>query len=431
MVLGLALALRIIAAFVATDLYVGDEYAYVTAGRNLATGQSSLLPFYPPLYSCFLAIIFNVFGPGLLAPRLVQALLGTAVTFLVYLIGKHIHGKREGLLAAFLFAVFPEAIGFCAMFYSENLFLLLLTVGILAVMKSFTRDSSSWLLLAAGICFGLATLTREILVFFTLLASAFVWTNGPMFRFARVQRTLLFIVPLLLLVGGYMTSNYYRFGHFVLSANHWKPLFDGNHDPHDAPIHINLWQRDIFAGERFAREKAFEEICKAQPLWIFRKTAASLTGMWTPKSFLYRQLIFNKASSGKIIILAWISTPLLALIVFGGILGFGAARSGPSRWFLLSLLSYLLLVHIVTLGLTRYRLPFLPILAVYSSYFCLALLNGRHRLCRLARPPRLFATCTFLVGLLCIWTAVFLRPRLDVEINPSTISSPDYGTQRR
>ena len=55
----------------------------------------------PPLYPVFLALLNTLFGADYKwAARVAQVLIGSAVVFPVYLLGKEAHSRRIGLLAA-------------------------------------------------------------------------------------------------------------------------------------------------------------------------------------------------------------------------------------------------------------------------------------------------------------------------------------------
>ena len=72
------------------------------AARRLADG-SSFSPgepyFRPPLYPMFLAALYKVFGVGLVAPRVIQMLLGVAQVWVCWRIASITHGVRVAKVA--------------------------------------------------------------------------------------------------------------------------------------------------------------------------------------------------------------------------------------------------------------------------------------------------------------------------------------------
>lgn len=89
-----------------------DSYIYITNARMLASGQT--IAFQPPIDNDVKFLLFAgiesfylLFGYGTLSSALfgVLCFLGTIVV--IYLIGRKIHSANAGLLAAFLYAIFP------------------------------------------------------------------------------------------------------------------------------------------------------------------------------------------------------------------------------------------------------------------------------------------------------------------------------------
>ena len=59
----------------------------------------------PPPYLGFLVACFALFGPGVLAPRLVQVTAGALVPVLLYAIGARVFGARAGLVSGWIAAL--------------------------------------------------------------------------------------------------------------------------------------------------------------------------------------------------------------------------------------------------------------------------------------------------------------------------------------
>ena len=78
-----------------------------------------------PGYPILAAAMYALFGPHVKAVLLLQALMGGAITWLVFLIGRRISAEI-GLVAAALAAIDPLSIGFSAAFLSETPFTLLM-----------------------------------------------------------------------------------------------------------------------------------------------------------------------------------------------------------------------------------------------------------------------------------------------------------------
>ena len=85
-------------------------------------------------------------------------------------------------MAAALAAVYPTFVAFSHYLWAETLFSLLLTTALALVVVSASRSSAA-LAAGAGLCFGLAALTRELA--FPVAAAAAVWLVAMAPRSAR------------------------------------------------------------------------------------------------------------------------------------------------------------------------------------------------------------------------------------------------------
>ncbi len=83
-----------------------DPATYIQLSRELVRGEFSGPFYYQPFYYAgFLAPIVWIFGESLVAPIIVQAILGALTVFLTGLIGKKVLSERAGLIAAILTAI--------------------------------------------------------------------------------------------------------------------------------------------------------------------------------------------------------------------------------------------------------------------------------------------------------------------------------------
>jgi len=83
---------------------------------------------HPPLFYVALAAIIKIFGYTLYPARVFAVILSLCTTTLLYMIGSRLIDKKTGLLAAFLYAVYPHAVFWGRMNYNNNLIALMITL---------------------------------------------------------------------------------------------------------------------------------------------------------------------------------------------------------------------------------------------------------------------------------------------------------------
>ena len=86
-------------------------------------------------------------------------LYGTVSLFLLFLIGRKIFNERVGLIAAAALAIWPAALALTGSLMTETLYVMLELIFVWLCLRA--GDRPTWgRFIAAGLCAGLATLTR-------------------------------------------------------------------------------------------------------------------------------------------------------------------------------------------------------------------------------------------------------------------------------
>lgn len=146
---------------------------------------------YPVGYSAFLALLYVIFGPGLLVAPVANAVIGALLVGAVHRVARHYLSVVRARIAAALAAWHPGLILYATVLMTEPLAALLLFVAMLATLRAGRWQNT----VGAGAALGLATLVRP--------ASLLV---GPVLglalrpRLARVVRHLAVVIAVALAV---------------------------------------------------------------------------------------------------------------------------------------------------------------------------------------------------------------------------------------
>ena len=175
-----AVRAALVLAFDGTEL-AGDERAYLLLGERWRT-EGAYDGIWAPGYPALVAALGWVAGEGAAsALRWVQALLGLWVVACVGRLGAAVGGPRAGRAAAWLGALHLPLAGLSALLFSETLFLALFTPALLVLARS-ARDRGSpdarpaRDLALAGALLGLSALVREsALLMLPLLGAWAAW----------------------------------------------------------------------------------------------------------------------------------------------------------------------------------------------------------------------------------------------------------------
>lgn len=222
----LALLLRI--AVVAADSGyqpANDALEYDYLARSIAAGdgypQSGYLlqggptAFRGPAYPLLLGAVYAVSGDSITAGRLLGALLGAAIVALLYLLAKRVWGRRVGLLAAALAAVFPPLVLLSRELLSESLFIALELSAILCVLEFRRSGRMPRWSVAAGVLCGLAILTRPNGFVLTVPIVLGLWTLRPRLRWSALTAPLTSLLCAGLVVAPWVIRDAVEFGRLV------------------------------------------------------------------------------------------------------------------------------------------------------------------------------------------------------------------------
>jgi 4-amino-4-deoxy-L-arabinose transferase-like glycosyltransferase len=155
----------------AVSIAIGHGFA-PTAIASAGTPSA----FRPPGYPLTLGGLYAVVGVHPQAGRALSALLGVVTVVLIAYLGRAVWGRRTGLVAGGIAAVFPPLVALNASLLSEALFLPLeLAFALTLVMLARHPDRTRWALAAGAAC-ALAALTRAVADAWMLIALAVILT---------------------------------------------------------------------------------------------------------------------------------------------------------------------------------------------------------------------------------------------------------------
>jgi hypothetical protein len=322
--------------------------------------------FHPPVYLYFIGVLYTVFGT-LTAVKVAQCLLGATLVLALGRIGAGAFGERAGLFAAGLAAFYPELVWFCAHFWAETVFALLLWWGFERLLQADDRGSVE-LAAVAGLLWGLAVLTRETALYFLPVAA--LWLAWR--RDGGGRRAAFFLATALLVILPWTLRNWVVFQVFLpVSSAGALNLWQGNTRMTRQEVYEEYWAvRGRAQKYHHARERALEAIVERQPLWIFEKLRDEMPAYWAahgqPIVHIERGAYGKVARPYALAAIAVVVAPYVVLLGLF-VLGIAALPRGRPVWLLLAFLAFYVLLHVAAHGYPRYRLPSLPVLFLVAG----------------------------------------------------------------
>ena len=146
-----------------------EESSWDTAIRYLFHTEG--VPFSDAGYPIWLTLIYRIFGPIVIIPRIIKALLGTWMCVLVYRLSARNFGEKVGKMAGIMCALMPNLIIYCG-YHLKEVEMLFLEMAFLERLDFLLREKriNAWSIALTSI------LAFSLFLFRTVLGVAAVFT---------------------------------------------------------------------------------------------------------------------------------------------------------------------------------------------------------------------------------------------------------------
>lgn len=211
---------------------VGDGRQYDAWAREVAGGDwlGKEVFYQAPLYPYFLAVIYTLFGPYLLAVRIAQVVVGAVSCGLLVLAGNAFFSRRVGGLSGLFLSLYPPQIFFDLTIQKTVLDTFFLS-GLLASLGQFQRGQRIYWLPIAGLLFGALTLTRENALVLIVVILAWLAVHPPVPILRRLGFSVCFLLGAGVSLVPVAVRNYVVGGELVLTTAQLGPNFYIGNNP--------------------------------------------------------------------------------------------------------------------------------------------------------------------------------------------------------
>ena len=367
---------------------IGDEYHYFNYGLMFVSGQR--VPYnliWPPLYGEFIGLVFSVFGVRRIYIQIIQIGLWLASGILFSQIVKRLTSSHIMTYTSFaLFLLCPELIAFSHYLWPEIMHLFMWILGLWLLICYPQRRIAA---IIAGIVFGLALLTKSLLMPFIPVVVLFVLIikRSTLSVKIRSSNATLLVVMILLIILPVMVNNLITKGAFIIADssifNIWVGLNDSERTDHNANEIVLQELSEYMSSNLNYKMKNLKYIKKIvekveqQGLFgtFFNQIGKQYFRLFDIQTFFTTQLpgggrqAYTTKSQGLIKLLKLYSYIIYGFILVAGAAGICFLQVRYVNWF-----HFFALFIIYNLGLflflhvkTRYTIQFLPMLIFFAS----------------------------------------------------------------
>jgi 4-amino-4-deoxy-L-arabinose transferase-like glycosyltransferase len=327
-----------------------------------------------PLYPLFLAP-FAALGPiGILATRLVQALLGAATALVAWQWLRRAGGARMAIVAGLLVALDPFGVFFANLLLTEVLFTFVAVALCSSAWRLASESASGW---RSAILLGVLGAAAIMIRPSAALWIPAIWVLVALLAADRRRMLLrLWICPvaLALTLLPWGIRNQIVLGDFAwLSANGGLTLYDaqgpqadGSSDQSFLANMPELATMGEVERDHTLQRRALEQM-SADPARVIRLAGIKVLRMWNPLPNVPEYRTSRAAVAGAAYTVIVLVGALVALAVRGALTP--AARHRRRAVLALAWLPvvYFTLLHSVYIGSVRYRVPLMPMLAIATA----------------------------------------------------------------
>jgi 4-amino-4-deoxy-L-arabinose transferase-like glycosyltransferase len=397
-----------------------DTVFYDGSAKGLAEGRGYLnfeqkpTAHWPIGYSGLIAPLYFVFGRNILAPKVLNVLLGAATVLAVYVLGARLFDRRVGLVAAALLALFPSQIFFSTLVMTEVFFAALVTVVVLLVVVWTLPPSpeadpplaekvdppgraavsapsaegnarpAAYKLLLLGLLVGYGAITRGEGAMIILVVLLIWWLSRSGWR-PFLRRSALLLAGVMLVMGPWTIRNFivFRAPVFVSTAVGYA-LWQGNradaYNPHDWGFDVKFL--DEFADVPYPRKEVEMNNAETREAmdFIVHHPGTETKLLFEKVYHLYREdatgLVWIDGHGGQSSIPDTLEPKLATVansyyfVVLGWValtVPFWFSWRDRSRFLLPLTLLVLTVTHLAFIPEPRYHFAFIPILCVLAA----------------------------------------------------------------
>lgn len=389
----LALVIRMGGLFLFPHPLTGDAVLYDQLATSIADGHGLTkgagqppTAVRGPVYPALIAGSYLLFGHTQEPIYLLQIVSdGVTILLLIRFTTSLVSDQRAGLIAGFLYAIYPPFIEQSVLLYTETLFTFLLFTSLWIFWIATRRNSLRWFALS-GLLLGIATLTRPSIFLFPIWLIAGLWPFRQRTGMIRPGATILSIF--ILVLAPWAARNYRAFGGFVpVSTLSGLNLYQA---------HVGIDQPDALRARRpseaisLARQELWDQgidpdsLNEAQFDRYLQRAALQQIVQHPQQAIVlffnrFLRFWFNLGYYGSP------SRASIALAVGNGILLLGMLLAWirfRGRWWPwalppLAVLLYFTLSHMVIHAQVRYSFPVVPYTMIFCAYSLSRILYGR------------------------------------------------------
>jgi len=329
------------------------------SGNGLIVGEN-LKAYRPPLYPLFLILLTKA-GVGIVGIRMLQGLISAATIYLIYYLGSKIYNERVGTLAAGIASIYPFFIFYSGFLLTETLFIFLVIWCVLSFVNLIENDVSPFYGLVPGIVAGLAGLCRPTMELFFPFCLLFVLCGrqAPRIKFKKVMFAS---IGFIFVLSGWVIRNYIVLDKFIPGTTMGGAVFWEGNNPYSQGGPCRYFPEGVWQIEESKRDAVFYHLT-----FDCIKNNPQRFILLLGKKFLRFWNVVPNASEYSGRLYSIISVLSFGLMIPFFIFGIFVPVRNCKTVFLISIIVFFTIFHMIFLASIRYRIAIEPFVILFAS----------------------------------------------------------------
>lgn len=361
---------------------IGDEPGYEGLAYWLLKGAFFQWPGRTPLYPTFISLCYLIFGISPAKLLYAQALVGTSLVPLTFLLTQRFTTPAFSLLAAALVAIHPSLILHVTRVYPEILYTPLLIVTLLALLNALEKPMFKRFGVA-GALLAITNLCRPTMMLFPAAIPLLMPLGWTLKR--KISLFLAYILAVVVVTAPWTYHNFRTYNVFLPYSVSTGVLWLGSpeyyHLVQDKRNLLRIWDEymqpkrngghDPFSieGDRYFKKRAIASI-KAEPGVYIWYSLQKLAFFWFGNIVDWGHHAMHSVDTLRAIytkqrLIGIFSTRLMPLVALAGLMV--SRHRWRQFWPLLAVCGYFTAIHAITYAQIRFSEPLYPILATFIA----------------------------------------------------------------
>jgi 4-amino-4-deoxy-L-arabinose transferase-like glycosyltransferase len=371
----------------------GDDLWYFAQAKRLSLGLDPLwnhgavspeggIPtaWWPIGYPVFLSVFFRLFGAHLWVGQILNVFLLSGIILFLYFLSRDLFGEAIASRASLIAALIPSLMFISLALLSDIFFTFLAIVLIYLAQKP---KHTIWRTVLMGLTFGMAGLTREIILLFPSVLGIYWILKDKQWKPALKRVALIFLIGEVVLLP-WQIRNYKTYGQFVPVSTHGGQMFWMGNNPYtqchgplatfiaseDTLKMIADWneaERDglmLKTGLAYVTAHPIRTVLRwpEKAFFMFYRDSQNLT--WSIRGSAH--LLPAPVVSGMYLITDGFYYALGLAFLISLVIAIKTERLSPRMWLIGGSILYFTMMNIPIFPECRYHLPLLPLFALVA-----------------------------------------------------------------